>query len=341
MDSALKLLNESRHIDPHTLIPVSSEKAEYRQLCLLEKSIPLFSRDWWLDAAVGPENWQVVLAKINGNIVGALPFYTKRRYGMTVIQQPPLTPVLGPWIKSNGKASHTRLGDEQRIMQLLIEGLPAFDHFRLTWNKGLSNWLPFYWNGFSQTTEYTYVIPSLSDLESLWISFSSARRKHCSQGHTKHELCIREDQSVDELLKLHKMSMGKRGVAQSFDDECLQRIDAECTRHNCRKIEIAVDYTGRHCAGTYTVWDENCAYALIIGSDPEMRHTDAASFCQWSAIKASARIAPKYDFLGNMNPSIEPYVRSFGTEQIPIFTIMKTPSRLLRLRQGIKSALNH
>jgi len=342
MDSVLKNKNETWRANPPNLHGVPSEKAEYRQLCSQEKSTPLFSRDWWLDAAVGPENWQVVLAKINGNIVGALPLFAKQRYGMTVIQQPPLTPVLGPWIKSNAKASHSRLGDEQRIMQLLIENLPNFDHFRLTWNKGLSNWLPFYWSGFSQTTEYTYVIPALNDLDSLWKSFSGARRKHCTQGFEKYGLRVQEDHSIDHLLELHKMSIGKRGASQSFDDDCLRRIDAACVQHNCRKIEIVVDQGGRRCAGTYTVWDENCAYALIIGSDPEMRHTDAASFCQWAAIKSSAKIAPKYDFLGNMNPSIEPYVRSYGTEQIPIFTIMKTPSRLLRLRQGIKTvfALN-
>jgi hypothetical protein len=70
-----------------------------------------------------------------------------------------------------------------------------------------------------------------------------------------------------------------------------------------------------------------------------MRHTQAPSVCQWEAIKFSATVAPKYDFLGNMNPSIEPYVRSFGTVQTPVFTITKTPSRLLRLRRGLISAL--
>jgi hypothetical protein len=75
------------------------------------------------------------------------------------------------------------------------------------------------------------------------------------------------------------------------------------------------------------------------GRDPNTENVNAPSVCQWEAIKFSSTVSDKYDFLGNMNPSIEPYVRSFGAEQTPIFTISKTPSKLLRLRRGVKSAL--
>jgi hypothetical protein len=224
-------------------------------------------------------------------------------------------------------------------MQSLIEQLPRFDHFRQTWNKGISNWLPFYWNGFSQATDYTYVIPALNNLDAVWNDFDSARRKHCKQAVERHKLRVRDDLPLDAFLALHKLTLGNRGVVQSFADDDLRRLDAACVEHNCRKIQIVVDEAGRHCAGTYTIWDSNCAYALMKGSDPEQHNTGAPSLCQWEAIKFSATVAPKYDFLGNTNQSIEPYVRSFGTEQTPVFTITKTPSRLLRLRQGLLSAL--
>ncbi|QOL52271.1 GNAT family N-acetyltransferase [Massilia litorea] len=314
-----------------------SRKASYSAFCETEPSIPVFCTSWWLDAVVGPTNWDVALAILNGRIIGAMPFVTCKRFGMKVIQQPPLTPFLGPWIAQNGEKASTRLGNEQRVMLSLIEQLPRFDHFRQTLSRNVSNWLPFYWKGFSQTTEYTYVVHGLDDLDKVWSNFDSSRRKHCKQGAGRLRVC--EDLPVDAFLALHKITLANRGIVQSFDDDCLRRLDAACAARGRRKIHIVVDEEGNHCAGTYTVWDSTCAYALMKGSHPEMHNSGAPSLCQWEAIKFSSTVAPKYDFLGNSNPSIEPYVRSFGTEQSQIFTISKTPSRLLRLRQGLKLAL--
>jgi CelD/BcsL family acetyltransferase involved in cellulose biosynthesis len=339
MDAVIQGLNGTEGAHAEHRSDTLPNKAEYRNLCSAEPSIPIFSNAWWLDAVAGPDGWDVALARAKGRIVGAMPFYIARRYGMKVIQQPPLTPVLGPWLRVDGGSVTTRLSNQQRIMQSLIEQLPRFDHFSQTWNKDLSNWLPFYWNGFSQSTEYTYVIPKLDDLEGVWSKIDPTRRKHCRSGVARHNLRVRDDLPLDAFLALHKMTLENRGVAQAFSDDCLRRLDAACVERKRRKLHIVVDEAGRPCSATYTVWDDSCAYALLKGSDPAMSHTQASSVCQWKAIQFSATVAPKYDFLGNMNPSIEPYVRSFGTEQTPVFAITKTPSRLLRLRRGLISAL--
>lgn len=337
MDTVTRTAIDTPQVGPESVPGPGSAKLEYRRLCETEPSIPIFSTDWWLDAAVGAEHWDVVVAKTNGRIVGAMPFPTNRRFGFKLVHQPPLTPFLGPWMLPVSGKTSAKLSNEQKILRLLIEQLPGFDSFRQTLDKGFSNWLPFYWHGFSQTTEYTYVLQGLNDLDGVWKQFESARRKHCRDGAERFR--VREDLSVDDFLPLHKMTLENRGVAQSFSDECLRRLDAACAARHRRKIHIVVDDAGRPCAGTYTVWDNNCAYALLKGSDPRPQYASAPSLCQWEAIKFSATIASKYDFLGNMNPSIEPYVRSFGTEQTSVFTIIKTPSRLLRFRQGVKSVL--
>lgn len=312
-------------------------KAAYRELCETEKSIPIFSQHWWLDAVVGAENWDVAVVRSNGHLIGTLPFATTRHFGMRLIHQPPLTPFLDPWISGTGSKISTRLGNEQRILQCLIDQLPHFDSFRQTYGENFLNWLPFYWNDFNQTTEYTYVVHSLGNLDLVWSEFESARRKHCKQGAERFTL--EKESSLDTFLRLHKMTLANRNVAQSFSDDCLRRLDAACAERNCRKIHILVDEKGHPCSGTYTVWDDNCAYALMKGTDPQMQKTGAPSLCQWEAIKFSSTVAPKYNFVGNMNPSIEPYVRSFGARQTSVFTITKTTSRLLRLRQGLKFAL--
>lgn len=340
MNAVVKKLEEKPGAAaPETQQGGLSNKADYSKLCATEPTIPIFATDWWLDAIAGAANWDVALVRTNGRIVGAMPFVVRERFGMTVIKNPALTPILGPWVLPNGEKTTSRLANEQKIMLSLIEQLPRFDHFRQSWARGASNWLPFYWNGFNQTTEYTYVLSPLDDLDALWNGLESARRKHCKQGVDRFKLRVRDDLPLEAFIALQKMTLEQRGVAAGYSEDDLRRIDAACAQRNCRKILIVVDEAGRHCAGTYTVWDSTCAYAMIKGSDPEMAHTGAPSLCQWESIKFSATVAPKYDFLGNMNKTIEPYVRSFGTVQTPFFSINKTPSRLLRLRQGLKSAI--
>lgn len=39
------------------------KKDEYREFCLNEKNIPIFSKDWWLDSVCGTDNWDVALVK--------------------------------------------------------------------------------------------------------------------------------------------------------------------------------------------------------------------------------------------------------------------------------------
>ena len=36
----------------------------------------------------------------------------------------------------------------------------------------ITNWLPFYWQGFNQTSYYTYLLEELSDLEKIWTEFT-------------------------------------------------------------------------------------------------------------------------------------------------------------------------
>lgn len=73
-----------------------SAKAIYRQHCETETSIPIFSRAWWLDAAAGPDNWDVAIVQADGQVQASLPYVIKRRCGMTLLTQPSLTQTVGP-----------------------------------------------------------------------------------------------------------------------------------------------------------------------------------------------------------------------------------------------------
>ena len=61
--------------------------AKYRKWCLDTPNLPLFARDWWLDAVCGASNWNVVIDQ-NGL---AIPYHQIRRWGLRRIVQPPCT----------------------------------------------------------------------------------------------------------------------------------------------------------------------------------------------------------------------------------------------------------
>ena len=120
-------------------------KDEYRELCRSETTIPVFSRDWWLNAVCGPDHWDVAVARSGEQIVAALPYYITRNWGVDIIKMPQLTQHMGVWIKYPQGQKHTsRLSLEKKVMTELIDNLPRFDCFHQKFHYSITNWLPFY-----------------------------------------------------------------------------------------------------------------------------------------------------------------------------------------------------
>jgi hypothetical protein len=314
-----------------------SGKNEYREFCREEIAIPLFSRDWWLDATVGEDGWDVAVVKNKGEIIASMPYVLRSRYGMTAVTQPPLTPMLGPWLRPRGARAAARISHEKETMQALIDQLPAFDHFSQTWHSSVQNWQPFYWNGFKQTTFYSYVLPDLSDTGKLWDGLDTKMRRSIKTARIGYHLQVRDDLPLDDLLVLNRLTFERQGLSPPYPDAFVRRLDAACVEHGCRKLLIAVDPDGVQHAGNYIVWDEHSAYGLMTAANPALRESDASSLCMWASIEHAAGVTRQYNFWGSMIEPIERYMRNFGGTQVPYFHLSKTRSRLLRLRQGLLS----
>ena len=144
-------------------------KEKYRIFCESEDQVPIFSKDWWLDAVCGKDGWDVVLVEKNNKIVASMPYVFKKKLGCLMLYMPKLTQHLGPYIVCAKGLSYTKkLSFEMEMMEQLISLLPKFADMKQKFSTNISNWLPFYWAGFQQTTKYTYVIPNLKDLDALF-----------------------------------------------------------------------------------------------------------------------------------------------------------------------------
>jgi len=313
---------------------LSELKERYRRHCAEEPSIPLFSRDWWLDA-VCDGSWDAVLVEKGKRVMASMPIFVEKRKGFTYLTQPALTQTMGPWIRATDAKYATRLGNEKDLLTGLIDALPDHDSFNQRWHYSRTNWLPFYWRGFSQTTLFTYVVKDLQDADIIWDNIDSRVRGDIRKAENRFNLAVRDDLDVDEFIALNESVFSRQGLQLPYSPKLVRRIDDACREREARKIWVAEDDKGEKHAAIYVVWDENSAYYLMGGGNPKLRTSGATSLLLWEAIKHAATVTQRFDFEGSMSEPIERFFRGFGATQIPYYNITRTSSPILQLKRSL------
>src|SRR5688572_27167695 len=87
------------------------------------KSWTLFEEPSWLDI-VAPGIWGAVEVARDGRTIGRLPYVRKRKFGVSQLSIPALTPWLGPWIAPGGAKGGNELGHQHDVLADLIALLP-------------------------------------------------------------------------------------------------------------------------------------------------------------------------------------------------------------------------
>ena len=176
---------------------------------VLKETNCLFQQPWWLEAVV-PGAWDAVVAEHAGRVVGRLPFVIKRRHGFTYISMPPLTQTLGPWIEPKEAKYPKVLAWQKDVMNELIERLPAFNMFWQNFHYEVTNWLPFYWQGFEQTTRYTYLLSDISDHGRIWDGLMENIRREIKKA--ARQVCVRTDLGLDRFLEINEKTFLRPGM---------------------------------------------------------------------------------------------------------------------------------
>ncbi|MBA6222885.1 GNAT family N-acetyltransferase [Colwellia sp. MB02u-18] len=314
-----------------------NNKSKYRELCNIESTIPLFSQDWWLDAVCGEDSWDVCLVEKGRQIVATMPYYIVKRNFFTFSTQPSMTQTLGPWLKNfDGKYSK-KLAQEKDLMQELIAQLPSFDYFSQNWNYQNTNWLPFYWKGYKQTTRYTYVIDLQCGLEDIFKSFESSKKKNIKK--SAELVNIVYDITSSDFYNNHKLTLSKQGVDITYSYDLFKKLYDSAYERNSGKTIAAYDKDGNLHAALFVVWDENSAYDLISTIDPEYRTYGAASLLIKEIISFVSDKTKKFDFEGSMIENVERSFRQFGAKQEAYHSINKSNSKIIDMALFFKSLL--
>jgi lipid II:glycine glycyltransferase (peptidoglycan interpeptide bridge formation enzyme) len=303
-----------------------NKKQAYRELCKTEQTIPIYSKDWWLDAVCGEDNWDVALIEKGDHIVATMPYYTKRKMGLTIITMPPFTQTLGPWIRPSPAKYAKQLAKQKDLMNGLIEQLPAYDDFDQNFHYTITNWLPFYWKGFKQTTRYTYLLNCVENLEKIQSDFEKSVRTKIRKA-ISNDISIIENDEVDTLFKLHATTYRKQGIRMPYTLDELKKLYIACKKHDAVQMLFA-KYRDEIIAGVFYVYDKMSLYAILGGSDRYKKDTGAEYLLDWEMIKFCHDKKIYFDFEGSMLEGVERRNRAFGAVQKPYFQISDTSKRM-------------
>ncbi len=304
---------------------------KYRIFCKKEENIPLFSKDWYLDAVCGKDNWNVALVEKSNEIIASLPYYMKKKKGIfTIISMPEYTQTMGVYIVyPHGQKYEKKLSYEKELMTKLIEQLPKVDYFNQSFHMNITNWLPFYWKGFTQTTLYSYVIEDISNIEKVISSFNHAKRKNIKKAEKL--LTVKFDLSAEEFYENHKMTLAQQKSTISYSFKSFKRLYDATYRHNAGKTIYAIDEENNLHAALFVIWDKNSAYDLISTIDPTYRNSGAGTLLIKEILYFLSDKTKKFDFEGSMIENVEKSFRQFGTTQQAYFNISKIDSKLLKV----------
>ena len=308
-----------------------TNKEQYRELCEKEPSIPIYSRDWWLDCVCGENNWDVLLFNSDnssGKIEAAFPFYNPYNKGITM---PAFTQTMGIWFNPEFEQDNYsgNLLRKQNICEKLIKDLPKHNYFLQNFHHSFTDWLPFYWKGYRQTTRYTYILPNIGNIPEIEKKRSYDIRNNIKKARTKYKTEIKSNIPADLFLKIYAKPFERQGE-KIYQPKILRRLIETVYSRNQGNIWGAFDEAGQLHAAVFVVWQENCAYYIAGGSDSEGRKTGAHLLVLSEAICEASKVSASFDFEGSMIAGVERVFRSFGAVQKPFFTISKGKPPYLR-----------
>ena len=313
-----------------------TNKEKYKEFCKKERNIPIFSKDWWLDSVCGYNNWDVIIIEKGGNIMATMPYYLRDgKFGTKIISNPILTQTLGIYFKYPPKQKYyKKLSFEKEMIEKILEKLPNFDSFSMSFNYNYTNLLPFYWKGFKNKVNYTYIIKDIT-IKELSENFETDIRRRRRKAY-ETGIVVYESEDIKKFYELNEMTFTRQNRTIPYNFEFIENLYKNCKENDACKIYFAKDTDDNIIACNFLIYDEQTVYYLMGGIDPKYKDMGGMDVVQYESIKFALENNKTFDFEGSMIESIEKYFRSFGSIQTPYYSVSKTNSKLLKIRDCIK-----
>jgi hypothetical protein len=295
----------------------------YEELVTQSPQGSIFAHRWWLEA-VAPGMYEILKINDGDGIQAAWPIVYSKSDGAKHVCMPALTQKLGILFAPSDIKPAEMQSKNQELTAELIEQLGDTAGFCQNFHENFTDWLPFYWRGYAQTTRYTYALEDISDLTSVWNGMRSNHRRDIRKA-TKSGIRIIDTLDMARFLELNRKTFTRQGREPLASDELILRLDRACSANAGRKIFAGVDSQGRIHAAVYIAWSNDTAYYLMGGSEPNLRKSGAQLLALWEAVIFASSVVKRFDFEGSMLHQVEHGFRGFGASQLPYSSITKVP----------------
>jgi hypothetical protein len=254
------------------------------------------------------------------------PYQLRRRWGLKTIQLSPFTTYGGPWLNYPQDADFkavSRLSFEKKVMGALIRQLPQVFYFKLNFRPEVTNWLPFYWENFQQTTRYTYVFENTESLEKITQGFRHTLRSDLKKAEKWVE-SRRDDEAWATVFDLNTQSLKRKNHRQNNRLKVFESLHQALQQRGQSASFIAYDrVSGQPSAGLYLVFDQRQAAILLTGTATAFKYQCAIYSLMLEALKFCSARKLSLDFEGSMDEGIEHSFRAFRGKLVPYSQVNK------------------
>ena len=301
-----------------------NNKVIYRSLCEKHPEIPLFMQAWWLDDA-SKENWDVIFAKIHDEIVGFFVFSYQKKFGKTIITNLPLTQYSGPFIfyptTLNKGDKHSF---ENKIYTSIIEQLNSkkVDFIEINCHHSFKNWQQFYWNGYKQTTKYTYILENISNQENLLKEMAYCRRRKIKNNKSEYRISL--ELTAEEFYDFYRKELELQGKNIIYSKEYFLNLHSISKTREQGQIISLYNEKNELLTAVWVIWDKERAYHMIQANNKKC--SEYTTLLLWEILNFLKDKTKNYDFEGSMIKGIALRDQSYGAVAVPYHSISKSNS---------------
>ncbi len=282
---------------------------KYKEFCQNnEEKISVFFQPYWLDIVCYNGEWNVILSIDNKGIInGVLVYFMTKKYGQSIITNPPLTPFTGIIILDKNEFS-----DSTKIIENLIFEIPQTMYFSQSCMPTFKNWLPMFWKHYNQTSRITYIIENIKQWNYGMCNDHTQRK--IKKGNALYT--IKESENIKDIFDFSANLWALKKIMPPINETQFRLLDHQLAIRSKRKILITIDKNNKIHSAVYLIFDQNTAYSLLISSDPFNRNNyGAVHYLLSEAIIDSSKVVDRFNFEGSMINGLAQLYSSFGAKQ--------------------------
>ena len=276
----------------------------------------IFSKSWYLD--ILGVDYSILSVKEKDKIIAGIVLAKNE---INTYANPMLDKYLGVLLQKALGNRHKRESKEYKAMELIAKECKKIKSFDYYFHPNFDNWIPFYWNGFAQTTRYTYRI-SYKDytMDEIYQNFDRQNVKNNINRAKKSGVEIVDDVPFDDIWNLVNQTFLRQGSKAPFNKDKLEAYVKAAKEKGIFKSYAAYN-CGKCVAVTCAIYEPKSAYFVLNGIDIENMPRGINTYLIYKLIEYFSNKCDYFDFEGSMLPGVEPFYRKMATHRVPYMQI--------------------